>query len=94
MGYEGMLQEIQQFWATFIWIENPWIRDQGSYMLARTEYNRIKDCTLKQLHVSRTGPAEFVLRIPVPQGQLGSHMDAKLQRWATALLLCACVAVF
>ena len=87
MGYDDIPKEIQQFWVTLNWRENPWIRDQGSHMLPRTKHNRIVNCTLDQLHILRTGPAEFVLRVPVPQSQRVPHSDAKLRRWATSLLL-------
>ena len=80
MGYDDIPKEIQQW-------ENPWIRDQGSHMLPRTKHNRIVNCTLDQLHILRTGPAEFVLRVPVPQSQRVPHSDAKLRRWATSLIL-------
>ena len=56
-------------------------------MLFTTKYDRIADCTLHQLHILRTGPAEFVLRILVPQGQLGPNSETKLQRWTMALVL-------
>ena len=52
-------------------------------MLSRTMCNRIADCT----HILRTGHAEFVLRVSVHQDQPGPHLDAKLRRWMTALLL-------
>ena len=29
------------------------------------------DCTLEQLHIMRSGPAEFVLKVPVHPSQLG-----------------------
>ncbi|CAI5707472.1 unnamed protein product [Peronospora effusa] len=87
LGYNDMLEEIQRFWATFKFSANQWIWDQSGNMMSRTKYNRIEDCTLEHLHILRTGPAEFVMRVPIPPVQPGSHSDAKLRRWVTALLL-------
>lgn len=43
--------------------------DQSGNMLFMTKQNRIEECIFKQLHIMRTRPAEFVLRVPIPQHQ-------------------------
>lgn len=65
-------EEITQFWGTFSWRDNPWIRDSRGEMLTRAKYDRIADCTLAELHIQRTGPDEFILRIPSAREDLNS----------------------
>ena len=67
----------QRFWPTFHWSANPWIRDMGGHMLTRANYDRIAVCSLAALNIVRTGPAEFMLTVPLKQHLLGHHSAAK-----------------
>ena len=56
-------------------------------MLTQSVYTRTETCTLEQLGLARTGPKEYALKILRPATQPRPHSAAKLQQWATYILL-------
>ncbi|EGZ18641.1 hypothetical protein PHYSODRAFT_502002 [Phytophthora sojae] len=57
--------EAKTFWPTYLWSSNPWIREANGGMLTAKIYNRIRVCTLPELHIQRIGLAAYTLRIPL-----------------------------
>ncbi|EGZ06523.1 hypothetical protein PHYSODRAFT_403313, partial [Phytophthora sojae] len=75
------------FWPTFLWSDNPWLREVGGAVLTRKKYHRIRVCALAELHIQRTGVASYSIAIPSPLGETKHHTRPKLGRWGLAVLL-------
>jgi predicted transcriptional regulator len=54
-------------------------------MLTVAKFDKIKQCTIGDLHIQRTGERAYSMRIPV-HGQ-AEHQQAKVQRWGPAILM-------
>lgn len=86
-GDEIWPQEINDFWQTFQWSGNPWILSPQALELSRSKYNRIRDVSLEQLHIQRTGPQEYVFSGIGTDVHDPRHSHAKLREWAIIILL-------
>ncbi|KAE8879997.1 hypothetical protein PF005_g25063 [Phytophthora fragariae] len=49
-----MPENIQAFWGTFAWADNPWIPDSNAPSLQRSKYNRIEVTPTASLGIVRT----------------------------------------
>ncbi|KAJ8524297.1 hypothetical protein ON010_g16821 [Phytophthora cinnamomi] len=76
-----------RFWPTFLWNDNPGLREIGRAVLTGKKYHRIRECTLAELHIQRTGVAAYSTDIPSPIGETKHHTGPKLGRWGLAILL-------
>jgi hypothetical protein len=80
-----MKPEEERFWPTYVWSNNPWIVDREGEVLSPAKYAKIKVCTLHELHIKRTGATTYSMKIPTIG--IAGHQQAKLRRWALAILL-------
>ncbi|KAF1778110.1 hypothetical protein GQ600_21911 [Phytophthora cactorum] len=62
---------ITQFWGSFNWSNNMWVRNKDEKQLSKRKFDRIKPCTRAELEIQRTGPAEFLMTIPSETSTMG-----------------------
>ena len=86
-GSDYQLRAVRQFWGTFGWSGNPWIRDAKGVKLLHSKFNQIAACSIADLHIWRTGPTTYVFTIPPSRPEGVTYSQPKLRRWATAILL-------
>ncbi|KAE9273288.1 hypothetical protein PR003_g29950, partial [Phytophthora rubi] len=77
--------EEERFWPTYSWADNPWILDAKGKTLTGKVYDKIRRCSLAELEIQRIGRWTYSFVIPEANG--GMHQQAKLRRWAIAILL-------
>ncbi|EGZ18744.1 hypothetical protein PHYSODRAFT_504326, partial [Phytophthora sojae] len=80
-------KDIQAFWGTFAWADNPWIPDSNAPSLQRSKYDRIKVTSIANLSIVRASEDVYEVRVPTADGFPAGHTIAKLERWLIAILL-------
>jgi hypothetical protein len=66
-----------EFWATYSWENNEYIRDKVGKVLTRREYNRIRPCALEDLQISRTAVNMYTMVVPTEDGRI--HRQYKMR---------------
>ncbi|KAE9265880.1 hypothetical protein PR003_g32316, partial [Phytophthora rubi] len=79
--------EEEAFWPTYRWNDNPAIVDETGKMLTCNKYDRIKACTLEELHIQRIEASKYAMTIPTKDDH--SHLQPKLRRWGLAIICSA-----
>eukprot|EP00644_Phytophthora_capsici_P016607 jgi/Phyca11/122244/e_gw1.47.176.1 len=81
-------EEIESFWGTFSWADNPWIPDGNAPRLTRVKYNRIQETTISRLEIYSSGRSTYTVTVPGVNTDTTGHTVAKLERWTIVILLC------
>ncbi|KAG6944155.1 hypothetical protein JG687_00018016 [Phytophthora cactorum] len=81
--------ELQAFWGTFTWADNPWFPDSNAATLSRRKYNRIEVTRIAIFLITRRGADFYTVQVPTAAEWKVGHTATKLQRWLLVVLLCS-----
>ena len=57
-----MTNEEIRFWPIYSWSNNPWILDKDGNMVTVSKFNKLQDCTIQELQITRTAKTAYLFR--------------------------------